>query len=31
MIEDRSSGDVAADSYNMFDKDLLALIELGVS
>jgi len=30
MIEDRSSGDVAADSYHKFDKDLVALIDLGV-
>jgi len=30
MIVDQSNGDVAADSYHMFDKDLAALKDLGV-
>lgn len=30
MIDDRSTGDVAADSYHKFDQDLQALKELKV-
>lgn len=31
FISDRSNGDVAADSYHMFEKDIKALKDTGVS
>lgn len=31
FIADKSNGDVAADSYHMFEKDIKALLDTGVS
>lgn len=31
FVDDRSNGDVAADSYHMFEKDIQALKDTGVS